>query len=551
MKRSTLILGWLLALPLAFSTTSAVAQSLTASSVEASTATLTIANYSGNWYYKHTKPAGGHCSSSAVTGTTKNLTGLRTGTYYVFKAYSDSTCTTANLLATATEILTKPGRVQFVATWGVSQGIVVGWRRPYVLGTSFDSKVRYRACTATPKTCASNPTWSSWQSVTLAENAVTTTIGSLTTGTAYQVQVAATNDTGTGEWSESYTATPDAAKRVSVTSETGGGHFNIGLVNHTGPWSFQYTTPTKSNPGCIDVNSSIMGLGGLTDSHGTFTFQGFEKHGCSSADKVGPKVTLEAVELTVSAIEALTATLDLAGHTGNWFYKSINPSTSPCSSPVTGSTNLTGLLSNTSFSYRAYQTTCTSNAAGRVTFLTKPGKPTKPKARVSTSTGELILTATVSGSGTLSKWQYKKKEGSGNFDADWTDISSTSTSLSHTVTGLTDNTNYQFKVRARNATGDGAESEVSDAVAPGSVTLVCDCARHRQHEGDADHRQPHGRLVLQVHLAGRWFLLVGCILRDDDGESDRSVIGHLVHLQGVQQQHLHDGERAGDGERRI
>ena len=71
----------------------------------------------------------------------------------------------------------------------------------------------------------------------------------------------------------------------------------------------------------------------------------------------------------------------------------------------------------------------------------------------------------MTGNGTLTGWQYQQKEDNGNFGS-WSDISATSTSLNHTVTGLTNGAEYQFKVRTANATGTGAESDASDAVSP-------------------------------------------------------------------------------------
>ena len=61
---------------------------------------LTITNHPGDWYYKHTIPSGGTCSTVVSAGTTTAI-GLIANTTYTFKAYSNSTCTTANVLATA------------------------------------------------------------------------------------------------------------------------------------------------------------------------------------------------------------------------------------------------------------------------------------------------------------------------------------------------------------------------------------------------------------------------------------------------------------------
>ena len=77
---------------------------LTASNVAVTTATLTIANHTGNWYHKHTG-AGATCDGP-VSGTSKALTGLTANTTYTYSAYSDSSCTTGNLLATATGFIT-------------------------------------------------------------------------------------------------------------------------------------------------------------------------------------------------------------------------------------------------------------------------------------------------------------------------------------------------------------------------------------------------------------------------------------------------------------
>ena len=81
--------------------------SLTASSIGMTTATLTTGGYSGSWYYKHTN-TGATCDGPVAAGTsTKALTSLTAGTSYTYSAYSDSTCTTGNLIATAAQFTTQ------------------------------------------------------------------------------------------------------------------------------------------------------------------------------------------------------------------------------------------------------------------------------------------------------------------------------------------------------------------------------------------------------------------------------------------------------------
>ena len=80
---------------------------LSASSVEHGSATLTITDHSGDWYYKYTSPTGGTCSTDAVSGSSTSVTGLAGNTSYTFKAYAGSGCTSE--LAEET-FLTKPAK---------------------------------------------------------------------------------------------------------------------------------------------------------------------------------------------------------------------------------------------------------------------------------------------------------------------------------------------------------------------------------------------------------------------------------------------------------
>ena len=172
-------------------------------------------------------------------------------------------------------------------------------------------------------------------------------------------------------------------------------------------------------------------------------------------------------------MEGTTATLTIAGYIKAWYYKANATPDTSCSSEVSAGTTtkaLTGLSGNTSYTYTAYSDSGCTEASKLVTapkFLTKP-EPTKPVAGAAGS-GQLLLVASVGGDGAISKWEYQQKEGTSEWDTTWTDISSTSKTLGYTVTGLTNGTNYQFKVRACNnsqGTCNGITSDASDAVSP-------------------------------------------------------------------------------------
>ena len=59
-------------------------------------------------------------------------------------------------------------------------------------------------------------------------------------------------------------------------------------------------------------------------------------------------------------------------------------------------------------------------------------------------------------------WQYRKKEGAGNYGT-WTQISTTSTTTQHEVSGLTNGVLYTFQVRAGNAGGGNGPSAEATA----------------------------------------------------------------------------------------
>ena len=68
---------------------------LTESNVTSTSASLTLAEYTGNWWLKQTTPGGADCTSMGAanaTGSTADLTGLTPGISYTYKAYSDSAC---------------------------------------------------------------------------------------------------------------------------------------------------------------------------------------------------------------------------------------------------------------------------------------------------------------------------------------------------------------------------------------------------------------------------------------------------------------------------
>ena len=173
------------------------AETLAASAVQATTATLTLSGHAGTWYYKRTEPSGDD-TCTAAPGTTVSLSTLDPGTSYTYRAYSDSTCAAANELASET-FLTRPGQVAGVTVTAGSESVNVGW-------TAATGAAGYRV-----QWKSGNEAWSATRETTATTNAKAVT--GLTNGAAYTLRVAATNATGDGAWSAEATGTPRRARR--------------------------------------------------------------------------------------------------------------------------------------------------------------------------------------------------------------------------------------------------------------------------------------------------------------------------------------------------
>ncbi len=104
----------------------------------------------------------------------------------------------------------------------------------------------------------------------------------------------------------------------------------------------------------------------------------------------------QAVTLTASDVEHDSATLTIANHTGDWYYKANAAPHASCSSSVSGTTtaSLAGLSGNTSYTYTAYSDGgCSSKLAAAGAFLTKPGKPETPTVASGAGSGKLTLSS--------------------------------------------------------------------------------------------------------------------------------------------------------------
>ena len=155
---------------------------------------------------------------------------------------------TQTITVTVTDEDEAPGKpaAPDVAAASVSS-LTVNWSAPDNGGPAIDDyDVRYRAGTS-----------GSWSDGGHAGTATTATLSSLSENTSYQVQVRATNDEGTGDWSDSGSGTTDAnaapAFSSSATFDAAENQTTAGTVVATDGDTGDDITGTRSPAGGPDV----------------------------------------------------------------------------------------------------------------------------------------------------------------------------------------------------------------------------------------------------------------------------------------------------------
>ena len=319
--------------------------SLTASAITGTSATLTISGYTDAWYYKATSGPDTTCQGPVAAGTSSaSLTGLTGGSSYTYSAYSDSGCST--LLATAAQFTTTvsvSNLNESRETSGISlysdfprlaQAFTTGSNSGgYTLKTvtAYLHRGSSQTLTVTLHAAASNGNDPSGNAlVTLASGAYATGEHTFTCSgsgcdldadTTYVIQLGSSGEINARyEW-----------RAISTTNET--------KEPSTNEWS-------------IGDRSRFYRASNSTWNDETV--------GKTAALKLTATAKSSSPSLTASKVAVTTATLTVAGHSGNWYYKHTNTGAT-CDGPVSGKTkNLTGLTAGTSYTYSAYSdSTCT------------------------------------------------------------------------------------------------------------------------------------------------------------------------------------------------
>ena len=354
----------LLATAAAFTTTAA---SLTAGSITTTTATLTIADHTGNWYVKETAPSTGACSATAITGASTNLSSLTAGTWYTYKAYSDSTCSTeiaAEAFSTAVTVSNLVGQEwatinvgnRFNSTSDAAQAFTTGSNTGgYTLSSiTIDSSGKSGSPTDIEVTLhdasssnTANPASTAIQTATLSGQ----------------------NPDSSGEHSYECAGSGCALSAdttyfvvLKAPNSPNNGYYIFPLTRAT-----EAKTPSSNNWSIADA--------------GRVYFSGSWTNAGTSAEAYQVKVTaVPKAGLGASSVTSTTATLTLTGQTGDWWLKRTTPSGGTCTAGESDYTHaLSSLTASTNYTYKAYSDSSCATELFSASFTTltvvAPGVP--------------------------------------------------------------------------------------------------------------------------------------------------------------------------------
>ena len=348
-------------------TTGVAMPTLTSSAVGGTTATLTIGDHTGNWYYKADKHPHTSCSS-AQSGTTASLTGLIPTETYTYAAYSDATCTDTNKLATVSAFTTGGVSVSNLAS--SSTGCNVGWFNgsklqcalSFKTGTVEKAPNGYTLHSVTAKFIGNGLGSPTGFSVALYAadktdpNNIKPAVNALATlsGDAPSVSIATTNTYACSGGECNLTANTD--------------YFVVMSTNDTSNNFYQWQVSTLTGETLIPSNNE-WSIGSNTLSGATWS----GRENSVAHMKVAATVN-ESASLTASAISGTGATLTVANHAGDWFYKGISGTeASTTCVTVSGSTTkaLSSLTADKLYGYTAYSgASCTGTEIGTEYFST-------------------------------------------------------------------------------------------------------------------------------------------------------------------------------------
>ena len=502
---------------------------LIASDLTNSTATLTLANHTGNWWLKRTQPPDATCEAMS-TATTKNLTSLVSGTAYVYKAYNDSTC--ANVIAaasfTALELLASA--INDTTADLTLKGSISSWyyeanKAPHndcegpvstttesLTGLSANTTYTYKAYSDSACSEANLLDTMAFRSAVSVSSLTQSGSGQVTVGGASNTRIA--QQFTTGRHSTGYTLTEVT---VAINGITGSpGDLQVRLYSDSGgkPGAQPLATLSGSSPtgagnytyscstGCAldddteyhvvltapaasagnDYKWSQTSVNGqdLAPAGNGWDLDNYNYQRTTSGNAWNPypyalKVKVAATvnpTLSVTGVTESAATLNIGIYTGGeWWHKRALPTLGSCVSVAHGTStaSLASLTAYTDYTYSAYDNArcSTADRIASVTFTA-----TDDSLDVS-SLGNNTATLTLTGH-TGNWWLKRTAPTAGTCD-------SMGTTTTKNLASLQENTTYTYKAYSNATCATEIASETFTTRGPVTVSNLAETSHQYPH----------------------------------------------------------------------
>ena len=360
----------------------------------------------------------------------------------------------------------RPAAPSVTAVDGNPTSLSVNWTAPSNTGPAIDNyDLRYREGTT-----------GSWTNGPQNVSGTSETIPGLTESTSYQVQVLARNAEGDSPWSlpgsgqTGALGAPDVPTSLSVTR--GNQEVMLSWVQPSGGaevTGYEYEQDVSGrwiSTGSTDTTTTVRNL--TNGQSYTFRVRAVNSAGASAASAASPSVIPATVPGAPTSLGVTggdqqvelswTAAANDGGDTITGYEYEQSGSGTWISTGGTDTTYTVFSLTNGQpyrFRVRALNNVgpgAASAASLNVTPARAPDAPTNLSATVSDQSVDLIWTApTNDGGATILRYEYEL-----DFSGAWTSTGGTATST--TVRNLTNGQSYDFRVRAVNSVGAGAES---------------------------------------------------------------------------------------------
>ena len=325
--------------------------------------------------------------------------------------------------------------------------------------------------------------YTTWTTATGTLNGTSELVTGLTNGTSYEFEVAAINNTGTGDYVSSAavvpSTTPDAPVGVVASEATGtsasvswsdgsstGGSAITGYeVSYAASPYTSWSTPESES-------SSPVLISGLTSGSYEFEVASENVDGFGPMSDPSAPVTLNPVPGDVTNLTATsnqneesTVTWNApavigGGITGYSVEEAVSPYTTwtPATGVLNGTSELvTGLTNGTSYEFEVAASDSTGTgsyvSSAPATPATAPNAPTSVTAVAGSSQVTVSWAAPADGGSAITSYQVTGSPSG----------SCTTTQLACVITGLTNGTTYSFSVTATNAAGTSVASSLVSA----------------------------------------------------------------------------------------